>query len=76
MRLNNKIVNAMKKLQKTISVLTNLQILSALIWAAVIIACKQVSGNNDISNILIPAAGIHVILMSHFFNRKSKTVAS
>lgn len=66
----------MKKLQKTILVLTNVQILSALIWAAVIIGCKQISGNSDVASVLITAGGIHVILMSHFMNRKPKSVTS
>ncbi len=46
-------------------ILSNVQILSALLWAAVIIACSYVTENSIISNILITAAGFHVVLLSH-----------
>ena len=46
-------------------ILSNVQILSALLWAAVIIGCSFVTKNFLVSNILITAAGFHVILLAH-----------
>ena len=45
-------------------ILSNVQILSALLWAAVIIGCSYVSENILVSNILVTAAGFHVLLLS------------
>lgn len=44
--------------------LRNLQIQSALIWAAVIIACTIVTDNMYVAMILTTAAGWHVLLLS------------
>ncbi len=45
-------------------ILSNVQILSALLWAGVILGCSYVTENIIISNILITAAGFHVVLLS------------
>lgn len=47
-----------------LKILLNVQILSALLWATVIIGCSYVTENVIVSNILITAAGFHVILLS------------
>lgn len=46
------------------------QILSALIWAATILACSVVSDRSVISTILITAAGFHVVMMTTFKSNK------
>jgi len=51
-------------MKKITHFLSNPQILSALIWAATIIACSYVTDKSNISAILITAAGFHVVLMS------------
>ena len=48
-----------------LKILSNVQILSALMWAAVILGCSYVTKNPIVSNILITAAGFHVILLSY-----------
>lgn len=60
------------KLESMFKILTNVQILSALLWAAVILGCSYVTENILVSNILITAAGFHVVLLSH----KLKTEAA
>lgn len=54
----------MKAFKICLKVLVNVQILSALIWAFVIIGCSYVSANDRIAMILTTAAGFHVILLS------------
>ena len=49
---------------KAFQILTNPQIISAIIWAITIIACSWVADKSNISTILITAAGFHVVLMS------------
>ena len=51
-------------------VLSNVQILSAIIWAFTIIACSWISDKGNVSSILITAAGFHVILLAQFKIRK------
>lgn len=51
--------------------LSNVQILSALIWAAVIISCSYVAQNNDVSSILITAAGFHLVMLTKFTDKKT-----
>ena len=46
--------------------LSNIQILSALIWASAIIGCSYASDQKDVTTILIAAAGIHVVLMARY----------
>jgi len=65
----------MNTFQKAFKILSNIQILSALIWAFVIIGSKWISGNSDVSTLLIAAGGIHVILMATKFNpQKNKSL--
>lgn len=54
-----------------LKLLTNIQIVSALIWAFAIIACSWITGESDIANILIVAAGFHVVLLSRLEKDKS-----
>ena len=54
--------------------LSNVQILSALIWASTIIVCSLVADRATVSTILITAAGFHVILMTRFTKTKPCTV--
>ena len=54
----------MSRTKKIFAVLLNVQILSALIWAAVIIGCAYISKNDTIQSILVTAAGFHVVLLS------------
>lgn len=46
--------------------LSDIQILSALIWASTILACAYVSDKNYVFLILVTAAGFHSTLMSRF----------
>ena len=62
----------MKNSNVFLQFLSNVQILSALIWAFTIIACSWVSDKSILSSILITAAGFHVILLTHFEKKKSK----
>lgn len=59
----------MKNSNLIFHVLSNVQILSALIWAFTIIACSWVSDKSNLSIILITAAGFHVILLTQFAKR-------
>lgn len=56
----------MNSLKTIFQFLTNVQILSALIWAITIIACSWVTDKSYVSTILITAAGFHVILLTQF----------
>jgi len=51
-------------MKKITCFLSNVQIQSALLWAAVILVCAFVTKEPTISNILIVAAGMHVLLLS------------
>lgn len=51
-------------------ILSNVQILSDLIWAGVILGCSFVTENIMVSNILITAAGFYVILLSQKLKTK------
>lgn len=51
---------------KLVKYLSNPQILSALIWAAVILLCAAVEDKTNIFLILITAAGLHASLMNNF----------
>ncbi|MBT8218883.1 MAG: hypothetical protein KJP00_03615 [Bacteroidia bacterium] len=53
--------------------LSDIQILSALIWAAAIVGCSMVSSKMAVSTILITAAGIHVIMMTKKVPSQSST---
>lgn len=53
---------------KTCSRLFNVQIMSALIWAAVIFGCSTISKDPIIFNFLIVGAGIHVVVLSFHAN--------
>lgn len=66
----------MKKLNLALRCLTNVQILSALIWATTIIACSWVADKSNLSTILITAAGFHVILLAQVEKRKSENKVS
>jgi hypothetical protein len=59
----------MKNTNVVLQVLTNVQILSALIWAFTIIACGWISDKSNMSTIIITAAGFHVILLTQFEKR-------
>lgn len=61
----------MKISNKALKVLSNVQIWSALIWAAVIIGCSYFTNSKEVSTILIAAAGIHVVLLSTILNKKN-----
>lgn len=65
----------MKNSNIILKLLTNIQIVSALIWAFAIIACSWISGESGISNILIVAAGFHVVLLSRLEKNKSNSEA-
>ena len=60
----------MKNSNLVFQFLSNVQILSALIWAFTIIACSWISDKSNVSTILIIAAGFHVILLTQFERRK------
>ena len=60
----------MKNSNLVLQVLSNVQILSALIWAFTIIACGWISDKSNVSTILITAAGFHVLLLTQFEKRK------
>jgi len=51
-------------MKKAFKYITNIQILSALIWAATIILCSYFVQSGPITSILITAAGFHVILLA------------
>ena len=51
-------------LKRSFAILSNIQILSALIWALVILGCSYITKDSTIFNILIIGAGFHVVLMS------------
>jgi hypothetical protein len=59
----------MKNTNVVLQVLTNVQILSALIWAFTIIVCGWISDKSNMSTIIITAAGFHVILLTQFEKR-------
>lgn len=63
----------MKSTSKIFKVLTDIQIQSALIWAAVILLCSYVVRDQTVSMILITAGGFHSVLLSNYFNKKNKT---
>jgi len=60
-------------MKKLLAVVSNVQILSALIWAMVILGCAYISKDSTIQNILITAAGFHVVLLSTKLKRTPKT---
>ncbi len=62
----------MKDSNKALRILSNVQILSALIWAITIIACGWVSDKSYVPTILITAAGFHVILMTQMSKKQSR----
>ena len=61
----------MKNLNFVLRFFSNVQILSALIWAFTILACSWVSADNNSFIILITAAGFHVILLTQFEKNNS-----
>jgi hypothetical protein len=56
----------MKSLSKVFKVLSNIEIQSALIWAAVILLCSYVVKDQTVSMILITAGGFHSVLLSNY----------
>jgi hypothetical protein len=58
-------------MNKVLRILSNVQITSALIWAAAIIACSLISENHMVSSVLTAAAGFHVVWLSQHSNKKS-----
>lgn len=60
----------MKNLKCMFRFFTNIQIVSALIWAVTIVLCGAVSDKNDVFIILMTAAGFHVVLMTKFIGSK------
>lgn len=64
----------MKNSNLVFQVLSNVQILSALIWAFTIIACSWISDKSNLTTILITAAGIHVILLTQFEKRNKENM--
>ncbi len=66
----------MNVLKQSFKVLLEIQIVSALIWGAVIIGCSYVSSETDISSIatiLIAGAGFHVLLMAFNTEKNAKS---
>ena len=63
----------MKNSTLVLQFLSNVQILSALLWAFTIIACGWVSDKSMLSTIVMTAAGFHVLLLAHFETKKSKS---
>ena len=63
----------MNRLKCLLKLFKDVQILSALIWASTLLACAYFSDKNNIINVIITAAGFHVILMQHF--AKNRQVA-
>lgn len=59
-------------MKKVICFLSNVQIQSALLWAIVILACAFISREAAIMNILVTAAGFHVVLLSTKFGKNKK----
>lgn len=62
----------MNFLKKSRCILTNIQILSAIIWAIVIIGCGQLTNNPTLSTLLLTAAGCHFLLLNHFILKTAK----
>lgn len=62
----------MKKLNLVLHYASNVQILSALIWAFTIIACSWVADKSNLPAILISAAGFHVLLLAQVEKQRTK----
>lgn len=62
----------MTTLQKTWKLLSNVQILSALIWAAAILICSDLTGNKTVPMVLGTAAGLHVVLLAGKFSKEAR----
>ncbi len=60
-------------MKSIINIITNVQIVSALIWAMAIMACSYLTTNTTLSSILVVAAGFHVILLAQSANNKACT---
>lgn len=60
----------MKKSNFFLQFISNVQILSAIIWSLTIIACSWISDKSYVPTVLITAAGFHVVLLTYFEKRK------
>ncbi len=60
----------MKKSSLIFKIGSNLQIQSALIWAAVILLCSYVTRDQTATMILVTAGGFHSVLLSNYFKKK------
>ena len=62
----------MGKSSPILRIISNVQIQSALIWAAVILMSSYITKDHIVSMMLISAAGFHVVLLSNYCNKKSR----
>ena len=61
----------MNKFRRLIPYFNNIHIYSAMLWAITIVLCSYYHKSDNLSNILITAAGFHVLLM-YRFNKTTK----
>ncbi len=60
----------MKNQRSFFRFLSNIQIISALIWTFVILVGGWITGNSDLFLVLVTAAGLHVVILAQYERRR------